>query len=105
MTRTLKQQDKTFRGVVVYRKTEENPNWVPPQYAPTYVPSSGGPRYFHLDEPSDLVTYYGPYSRKADVHAAFRRMGITDRLNKLDGIIYSIRIEEADLVWKTLVEG
>lgn len=99
MSRSVNEQHKSYRAVIVYKKSEPNPKYVAPKYYPEYIPGNGEPQYFWLDEPGDFTRVYGPYSRPGDATAAGNREG-RDKYGNLRESVFRIYLEEAELKWK-----
>ena len=103
MSRCVHEQEKVFRAVVVYKKTEKNPEYIPDKYLGNGNWEHGNklPARLYLDEPDeDLKTVYGPYSRVGDARAALKRHG--HRRGVLRENVFCVRVEVSELGWKTV---
>ena len=101
MSRRVHEQEKVFRAVILYKKTEKNPEYIPDKYLGNGNWEHGNklPQLLYLDEPDEgLKAFYGPYSRIGDARAALKRNG--HRCGVLRENVHSVRIEVSDLDWK-----
>lgn len=106
MSRRVANQEQVFRAVVVYKKTEKNPEFIPDKYLGNGQWEHGNklPPLLYLDEPDEgRKVVYGPYSRIGDASAALKRNG--HRRGALRESVHHIRIEFSDLDWKHIAEN
>lgn len=93
MPRRLVDEDaELYRAVVVTRRMERNPDWVPGKGLDWWVPTDG-----------TTTNYYGPYSKLGTARGV-RTQETTDYMGETLPSVVSSHIEKATVTWSVVDE-